>query len=55
MMSDYTYSYDPDSKYQFKFYVHDLLIYSFEDCDPMTDREAHNLAEELYIEYKENK
>jgi len=53
-MSHFTYSYDPDSKYQFKFYVNHELVYSFEDCDPMTDKEADNLAEDLYIEWLDN-
>lgn len=53
-MSHFSYSYDPDTNH-FKFYVHDLLIYDLPYCDPMTDKEADNLAEELYIEYKENR
>jgi len=52
-MSDFSYSYDPDTN-QFKFYVNDMLAYSFDDCDPMTDNEAYKLAEDLFIEYKEN-
>jgi hypothetical protein len=54
MMSDYTYSYEPDSKYKFKFYINHELVYSFEDCDPMTDKEAENFAEDLYIEWLDN-
>ena len=52
-MSHFSYSYDHDINH-FKFYVNDLLIYDLPYCDPMTDKEADNLAEELYIEYKEN-
>ena len=48
-MSHFSYYYD-DTTNKFKFYVHDMLVYSFDDCDPMTDKEADNLAEELYIE-----
>ena len=52
-MNDFTYSYDPD-KNQFRFYVNDMLAYSLDYCDPMTDKEADRLAEDLFIEYKEN-
>lgn len=50
---NYSYSYDPDTN-QFRFYVNDMLAYSFDYCDPMTDKEADRLAEDLFIEYKEN-
>ena len=50
---DYSYSYDPDTN-QFKLYVNDMLAYSFAYCDPMTDKEADRLAEDLFIEWKEN-
>ena len=53
-MSDFTYSYESDTG-DFKFYVHDLLIYSFNDCEIMTENEAYNMAEDLYSEYWENK
>ena len=50
---NYSYSYDPDTN-QFRFYVNDMLAYDLPYCDPMTDKEADRLAEDLFIEYKEN-
>lgn len=50
---DYQYSYD-DVTNKFKFYVNHNLVYSFDDCDPMTEKEADAFADELFIEYKEN-
>jgi hypothetical protein len=52
-MSDFSYSYD-DTTNKFKFYVNHELVYSFDDCDPMTDKEADNLAEDLYNEWLDN-
>jgi hypothetical protein len=61
-MSDYSFSYEPydeshksEHKYKFRFWINHNLVYSFEDCDPMTEQEAHNLAEELWVEWQENK
>lgn len=53
-MSDYSYSHDNQTN-KFKFYINHHLIYSFDDCDPMTEKEAENLAEDLWVEWKENK
>jgi len=53
-MSHFNYSYEPETS-EFKFYVHDLLIYSFNDCEPMTENEAYNMAEDLYTEYHSHK
>ena len=53
-MSNFQYFYDEDYQ-KFNFYVNDALVYEFEKCDPMTEKEAYNLAEELYIEYLQNK
>ena len=50
---DYQFSYD-DTTNKFKFYINHNLVYSFDDCDPMSEKEAEDLAEELFIEYKEN-
>ena len=53
-MSNFTYSYQPETK-KFELFINHNLIYSFVDCEPMTENEAHNMAEDLYIEYKENR
>ena len=53
-MSDFTYSHD-DQTNRFKFYINHNLIHDFEDMEAMTEKEAYYLAEELYIEYLQNK
>jgi len=52
-MSDFTYSYEPDTK-KFELFVNHNLIYSFADCEPMTENEAYNMAEDLYTEWLDN-
>ncbi len=51
---DFNYSHD-DQKNRFKFYINHNLIHDFEDTEAMTEKEAYNLAEELFIEYLQNK
>ena len=52
-MSDFTYSYDSETN-KFELYINHNLIYSFVDCEPMTENEAYNMAEDLYTEYLDN-
>jgi len=52
-MSDFTYSYEPDTK-KFKLFINHKLFYSFADCEPMTENEAYNMAEDLYTEWLNN-
>ena len=54
MSYQYEYEYD-EHRNRFALYVNDALVYEFLYCDKMTDKEAEDLAEELFIEYKENK
>ena len=49
-MSDFTYSYEPETK-KFKLFINHNLIYSFVDCEPMTENEAYNMDEDLYTEW----
>lgn len=53
-MDKFYYSYDKDSN-QFNVWASDKLIYDSKDYEPMTENEAYNLAEELFIEYLQNK
>ena len=53
-MSNYQYEYNRDIN-RFALYVNDAIVYELEYCDKMTDKEAENLADDLYIEYLENK
>ena len=50
---EYEYEYDRDRN-SFALYVNGRLVYGLEYCDKMTDKEAEDLAEELFIDYKEN-
>jgi hypothetical protein len=54
MQYQYEYEYDRDRD-RFALYVNDRIVYEMEYCDKMTDKEAEDLAEELYIDYMENK
>ena len=54
MMSDFTYSYELETK-KFELFINHKLIYSFVDCEPMTSSDAYNMAEDLYSEYHSHK
>jgi hypothetical protein len=54
LIMDFNYSHD-DQNNRFKFYINHNLIHDFEDTEAMTEKEAYNLAEELFIEYLQNK
>lgn len=54
-MNEFEYEYEYNrERNSFALYVNGRLVYGLEYCDKMTDQEAENLAEELFIEYKEN-
>ena len=50
-MNNYSYWYEEGGT-KFKFYVNDALAYSFDDCDPMTLKEADKLCSDLIVEYE---
>jgi hypothetical protein len=49
-MDDFYYSYDKESN-QFNVWASDALIYESKDYEPMTEKEAYNLAEQFFIEF----
>jgi len=51
---NYEYEYNRDRN-KFCLYVNDALVYEFLYCDKMTDKEAEELADDLYQEYLDNK
>lgn len=53
-MDKLNYSYDKEAN-QLKVWANDALIFEADDYEPMTDNEAYNIVEELFIEYLQNK
>jgi hypothetical protein len=53
-MDDFYYSYDKESN-QFNVWASDALICESKDYEPMTEKEAYNLAEQFFIEFIQSK
>jgi hypothetical protein len=53
-MDKFNYSFDQEAN-SLKVWANDALIFEADDYEPMTENEAYNIVEQLFIEYLQSK
>jgi hypothetical protein len=54
IMNKFNYSFDKEAN-SLKAWANDALIFEADDYEPMSENEAYNIVEELFIEYLQSK